>query len=309
MNYIELEVVPTWRYCNVRAGGKVPYPAGWQNTPLRIRDIESANVGLLLGPVSGGLVALDFDGATAWTWFEQRIGCALPGTVMWTSGKDSRCQMAFRVPEQYWDYVRTQKITNTRDDLIAEGEGFEFRWTGCQSVMPPSELSDGRKYDWIVNPTEIDVAELPDEILAHWLTLGDNSTVVNTNPIEDIDINQVNERSFNRVAEMLLELKKTYTDLPYDDWFRIAFATASEVGNTAAAALLASIWPEKVRGEYARLLASRDPGRSPTVKSLVFRLQEIQGREHSEKYKKYVAEQNEIRRLERILEEKKNGRL
>jgi len=309
MNYIELEVVPAWRYCNVRGGEKIPYPAGWQRDPRRIKDIESDNVGLLLGPVSGGLVALDFDGASAWSWFDQRIGCALPPTVMWTSGKDSRCQMAFQVPAQYWDYVRTQKITHTRDDMIADGEGFEFRWTGCQSVVPPSQLADGRQYAWIASPAQTDVAELPDEILAHWLTLSDNHAVVNTNPVVDIDLDKVNEKSFNRVAELLLELKKTYTDLPYDDWFRIAFATASEIGNTAAAALLSTIWPEKVRGEYARLLASRDPGRSPTVKSLVFRLQEIQGREHSEKYKRYISEQNEIRRLERILEEKKHGRL
>jgi len=306
MNYIELEVVPSWRYCNVRGGEKVPYPAGWQRDPKRIRDIESANVGLLLGPTSGGLVALDFDGATAWSWFEQRIGCALPGTVMWTSGKDSRCQMAFTVPEQYWDYVRTQKITNTRDDMIAEGEGFEFRWTGCQSVVPPSELADGRQYTWIASPTQTDVAELPDEILAYWLTLGENRTVVNTNPVEDIDIDSINEDKFTELTAVLELIRQQIPTPDYDVWMRIAFATASEVGNSVAAVLLATFWPERIRGEYARLLASRDPSRSPTIKSLMFMATEQRRIQHEKKRAVYQQQLEEIKELERIIKEKKN---
>ena len=306
MNYIELEVVPAWRYCNVRAGGKVPYPAGWQRDPRRIKDIESTNVGLLLGPVSGGLVALDFDGPTAWSWFEQRIGCALPKTVMWTSGKDSRCQMAFAVPEQYWDYVRTQKITHTRDDAIADGEGFEFRWTGCQSVMPPSQLEDGRQYAWIVSPTQTDVAELPDEILAHWLTLGENRTVVNTNPVEDIDVDSIDEEKFVELTAILEQVRQQIPTPDYDVWMRIAFATASEVGNSVAAVLLATLWPEKNRGEYAKLLASRDPSRSPTIKSLVFMVTEQRRIQHAKKRAAYVQQMEEIKELERIIKEKKN---
>jgi len=306
MNYIELEVVPSWRYCNVRGGEKVPYPAGWQRDPKRIRDIESANVGLLLGPVSGGLVALDFDGASAWSWFEQRIGCAIPRTVTWTSGKDSRCQMAFYVPEMYWEYIKTQKITHTRDALIAEGEGFEFRWTGCQSVMPPSTLTDGRQYAWIVAPMETSVAELPDEILAYWLTLGEVRSVLNTNPVEDIDVDNIDELKFRELAEVLDLVKTHYPAPDYDIWMRIAFATASEVGNSVAAVLLSTYWPERNKGEYARLLSSRDPGRSPTIKSLVFMVKEQHRLQHQQRYASYVQQMEEIRELERIIKEKKN---
>lgn len=306
MKYIELEVMPKWRYCNVRAGEKIPYPAGWQNNPRTIQDIESTNVGLLLGPVSGGIVALDFDGPSAWTWFAQRIGCDLPPTVMWTSGKDSRCQMVFTVPADYWDYIRTQKIVHTKDDLISDGEGFEFRWAGCQSVMPPSTLSDGRNYAWLRSTVESSVAELPDAVLAYWLTVGENKTVLNTNPIEDLNIDDIDEEKFTELSRVLERVKQQYPNPDYDTWMRIAFASASEVGNSVAAVLLATLWPEKERGEYSRLLASRDPSRSPTIKSLVFMSGQQSQRQHNEKYIAYLKQQEEIKQLEQLIKEKKN---
>lgn len=293
MKCIELEVMSTWRYCNVKAGEKIPYPAGWQNNPKTIRDIDSTNVGLLLGTPSRGVVALDFDGTSAWIWFTERIGCTLPRTVTWTSGKQDRCQMAFTVPDLAWDYIKTQKITHTKDDLIAEGEGFEFRWTGCQSVMPPSTLVDGRAYEWIVSPCECTIAELPEEILAYWLNLGEPKTVVNTNPVEDIDVNDIDEEKFTALAKILEQVHKQTPNPDYDDWMRIAFAAASEVGNSVAAVLLANYWPERERGEYSRLLASRDPSRSPTIKSLVYRVNNTRQREHDLKYIAYLREQKE----------------
>ena len=306
MKSIELEVIPNWRYCAVRSGEKIPYPAGWQNNPRHIRDIESTNVGLLLGTASGGLVALDFDGASAWTWFSQRIGCDIPKTVMWTSGKDSRCQMAFTVPEPYWNYIRTHKITHTRDAVIADGEGFEFRWTGCQSVMPPSTLADGRTYQWITDPCQTNVAEIPNDILVYWLQLGEPPTVLNTNPVLDIKIDDINEQQFNDVSELLEKLHQRHPRPDYDTWMRIAFATASELGNSVAAVLLSSIWPEQERGEYIRLLSGRDPSRSPTVKSLSYMLGESNRRQHSQEYLNYLAKMHEIKQLERLLKEKRN---
>ena len=306
MKDTELECIPSWRYCQVREGEKIPYPAGWQNTPKRIRDIDSTNVGLLLGTPSHGIVALDFDGTSAWTWFEQRIGCTLPRTVTWTSGKTDRCQMAFLVPEEAWDHIKTQKITHTRDNLIAEGEGFEFRWTGCQSVMPPSSLTDGREYEWIRSPCETQTAELPIEILRYWLSTGENTKVLNTNPVVDITVDDVDETKFTELAKILEQIHKQTPNPDYDDWMRIAFAAASEVGNSVAAALLAAYWPEKVRGEYSRLLSSRDPSRSPTIKSLVYRINNTHQREHNEKYLAYLQQQKEIKELERLIKEKKN---
>ena len=306
MKDIELECVPAWRYCQVRDGEKIPYPAGWQRQPRNLQQVLSSNLGLLLGPVSGGVVALDFDGTSAWQWFEQRIGCALPQTITWTSGKTDRCQMAFAVAQAAWNHVRTQKITHTKDNLIAEGEGFEFRWTGCQSVVPPSSLADGRCYDWISSPSSAPIAELPLEILQYWLALGENITVSNANPVVDIDVDHVDENKFIQLDRVLAQIQQQIPRPDYDVWMRIAFAAASEVGNSVAAAVLAVYWPEQHAGEYSRLLASRDPSRSPTIKSLVFMATEATRRQHNEKYLAYLKQQEEIEQLERLIKEKKN---
>lgn len=264
MRDIELECTPGWRYCNVRAGEKRPYPANWQQRPLALRDIESANVGLLLGPVSHGVCALDFDGASAWTWFDNAIGCALPTTTTWTSGKSSRCQMAFQVPSQYWLYLRTLKITHTRDKHIAEGEGFEFRWAGSQSVMPPSTLTDGRAYTWLVPPSAGDIAPLPDAILCYWLQHANPD--VPDNPPRDLS--QVTQHDLDEVELLLTQLKQRYPSLDYDTWLTVSWATAHHLGPAVAQHVMSQHWPEKKRGEYGRLYRGYDPVRSPTIGSI-----------------------------------------
>ena len=45
-----LEHQPAWRYCRVRSGEKKPYPADWQNNPLKLLQVDSKNIGLILGP-------------------------------------------------------------------------------------------------------------------------------------------------------------------------------------------------------------------------------------------------------------------
>lgn len=264
MKNLQLECVPGWRYCNVRAGAKAPYPANWQQRPLELNQIESTNVGLLLGPVSQGVCALDFDGASAWTWFDQTIGCALPATTTWTSGKHSRCQMAFRVPSTYWLYLRTLKIAHTRDALIAPGEGFEFRWAGAQSVLPPSTLADGRSYTWVTPPEAVGMAELPDAILAYWLqhsnpTVPEHAARDTTN-ITDTDLWDI--------ESLLMVLKQQHATLDYDTWRTVAWATAHHVGTQVAGVLMNQYWPERLRGEYHRLFRGYNAERSPRINTV-----------------------------------------
>lgn len=267
MKNIDLECVPDWRFCNIPRGEKGPRSAGWQKTPLTLEQInQDGNVGVLLGPLSGGLCALDFDGASAWTWFEQTFNRTFhPTTICWSSGKDSRCQAAYYIPEQYWRYLRTHKIAT------GEAEGFEFRWTGCQSVLPPSlHPGTGYEYFWVAGPATTELEPIPEDILIYWLQLSNPERP----PIEreDVDFSTVTDAKFNDLNSILTDLQKYYPTLTYDDWMRISFATASEIGNDAAGLLLNSLWPEQERGEYRRLLRGRDPGRSPTVRSLVYKL-------------------------------------
>lgn len=264
MKNTELECVPGWRYCNVRAGEKRPYPSNWQQRALPLRDIESTNVGLLLGPVSQGVCALDFDGASAWTWFDNSIGCALPTTATWSSGKTGRCQMAFRVPATYWFYLRTLKIAHTRDPVIAEGEGFEFRWAGAQSVVPPSTLADGRAYAWLVPPNQVGIADLPEEILCYWLT--HSNPDVPDNPPRDLS--QLTQVDLDEVQVLLELVRGQHTTLDYDAWRTVAWATAHHVGVDVAQVLMSQYWPEKKRGEYRSLYSGYSAERSPTIGSI-----------------------------------------
>lgn len=267
MNNNELEQFSGWRFCHVKNGDKRPYPENWQNRPLQLKYVISNNVGLLLGPVSQGVCALDFDGPSAWTWFDQTFPqTALPPTPTWTSGKPGRCQMAFRVPSTYWFYLKTLKVTHTKNPLIAEGEGFEFRWAGAQSVMPPSTLDDGRTYTWLTAPSTQDIAELPDEILAHWLDHANPDIP----PVPPRDLSKITDADLIEVDMLLDQLKQKYPTLDYETWRNTAWAVAHHIGVADAQGMMQHYWPEKKRGEYKMLYRGYNPAMSPTLGSVRF---------------------------------------
>ena len=251
MKDLNLECVPAWRYCTVRAGEKIPFPKQWQTTPLVLADITTDNLGLLLGPCSGGVVALDFDGASAWSWFDQTFDIELPPTIAWTSGKDARCQMAFTVPEDYWPLLRTQKIST------GPGEGFEFRWDRTQSVMPPSRLTDGRQYTWFRAPSQTDLVELPEAVLDWW--------VMKCNPVP-VAPAAYPAATEQQVLELAQELKSLYPELTdYDTWTRVTWAFCNTIGYADGIALMQWHWPEQRPGEYKTLGNKPPAGRRCTI--------------------------------------------
>ena len=253
MRDIELECVPAWRYCQVRDGEKIPYPAGWQNQTRLLEQIISNNLGLLLGPKSGGVVALDFDGPTAWTWYSQHFGADIPTTIAWSSGKDSRCQMAFQVPEEYWPLLRTLKIAT------GDHEGFEFRWDRTQSVMPPSSLTDGRTYTWVLPPSSTPLTILPQAILEWW--------VLECNPERpEIEV-EYPPATEQEVLELASKLKLLYPTLEHKDWIRVTWAFCNTIGYEDGTALMKYYWPEQKKGEYDRLRSesATDPVKIGTI--------------------------------------------
>jgi hypothetical protein len=260
-----LNINSAWRFCEVRAGSKQPWPAGWQNQFKTLNQITSTNLGLLLGEPSGGLVALDFDGTSAWSWFAKNIGCDLPDTVMWSSGKQDRCQMLFSVPADYWPLLRTLKLAHTRDADITPGEGFEFRWTGTQSVMPPSQLDDGRIYNWLRSPADTTVAELPEAIL-HWWVLAVNPEPQVTELVEYPPATEA------EVLQLAAELRSLYSEFDYDTWTRVTWAFCNTIGYTDGIALMKYHYPEQVPGEYGKLGTKPPAGRRcglGTIKRLI----------------------------------------
>ena len=170
-------------------GNKAPYRANWQHEdPMPRIDIKKAiqqgdlvtytkkdnstyqkrqfpqGYGIRTGTISGGIVAVDLDGPSAAPKvMEMSGGANLPKTVAFTSGRPGRSQHLFKIPEQYWTAVKTIKYKTgvTGDD--GKPEQVEFRWNGCQSVLPPSVHPTTGEYAWIegCEPWQCEIAQAP----------------------------------------------------------------------------------------------------------------------------------------------------
>jgi hypothetical protein len=310
-NFI-LDKQTDWRYCRVIAGGKKPYPEEWQKTPLELWQVDSANIGLLLGPASNGICAIDFDGPTAFAWAEaQGINLQdLPITPTWSSGKPGRCQMAFRVPKELWDILYTKKVVTKKPSSIGagDGEGFEFRWTGGQSVLPPSVHPDtGRPYEWLIDAME-KVADIPDSILIAWA----NNIAPKREPstVPEVRVEDLNEKKVAQVNEILEIVKSKNPVLAYDDWCKISWGVAKELGREAGEIIMREYYPEQEPGEYRNIYRTYDVSRSPSMGTVKKVYAGIQSRkdQHAEKYREYLTQQEEIEKLERRIREMKNGK-
>jgi len=262
-----LKLQSSWRYCRVRAGEKKPYPNGWQRMPLTLEQVDSENIGLMLGPLGNGVCAIDFDGTSAWQWIKQQGIDSIPATVTWTSGKQDRCQMAFQVPEELWPYLKTVKVTHTKDPGIADGEGFEFRWAGGQSVLPPSiHPSTQKPYFWLQDCRE-PVAELPIDIIELWLKWSAHTStsadVVDFKRVEDLTESDVNE-----VNHLLGLLRQKHLKLDYEAWRNVSWAVFKSLGIEAGSVVMAGFYPEQQPGEYRQLAQGYNPSLSPGLGTL-----------------------------------------
>lgn len=170
-------------------GSKAPYRENWQQEPpisrsqleAALRDGEIVTYtssdgstiqkhifpqgyGIRTGLISGGIVAVDLDGSSAHRkMLELSGGEELPKTVAFTSGRPGRRQALYGVPEQYRETIQTKKFKTgiTGDD--GKPELLEFRWDGCQSVLPPSVHPTTGQYQWVegCTPWECEIAEAP----------------------------------------------------------------------------------------------------------------------------------------------------
>ncbi len=195
----ELDVIPlNWGLTLVN-GEKRPYRATWQVEPISRNAIKAAindgdsvskngttytvqpfGYGLLTGRLSSGIIAIDADGHAAHDKLKQLGG--IPETVSFTSGKDGRCQYLARVPKQYWDAISTKKINTGVKGEDGKDQLLEFRWDGCQSVLPPSVHPETGAYHWVNSPQNIDIAECPEWLIE--LLLKEPSPKAPTIPLE-----------------------------------------------------------------------------------------------------------------------------
>jgi hypothetical protein len=147
---------------------------GWQKTKLdRAQLIEAirsqknhegkktawTGVSLVTGPLSNGVMAIDFDGPAAWKkYLEFSDNQAPPFTNHWTSGKPGHFQILLSVPPEKWEGLKPQKIE------LENGNKLELRWNQC-STLPPSIHPDTVKPYFWESEAGTPIAKCPNFIL------------------------------------------------------------------------------------------------------------------------------------------------
>jgi hypothetical protein len=153
---------------------KAAYLADWQKKGLSrdrlMAEINSGRaiaIGVICGPLSGGVLIVDHDGASAGPLLQELMGGEkLPPTWVWSSGRPGRWAAAFRVPEHFWPAMKGIWEQRTRvkspDDPAGKVEGLELRWAGHYSVIVGAHpLTEG--YSWFpdCSPADLAIAEAP----------------------------------------------------------------------------------------------------------------------------------------------------
>ena len=148
---------------------KAPYEKEWQKSPRSKAYIKSeiasgraTGVGVHCGTPSDGLLFSDHDGASCDAVIEERSGLpldkAMPKTVTATSDRPGRYQSIYRIPEIYWNGIKTKKIPTGVKGDDGKPEQLELRWDGAQSVVIGKHpMTDG--YRWINSPDTTAIAD------------------------------------------------------------------------------------------------------------------------------------------------------
>lgn len=178
-------------------------------------------IGLRLGTISNGLLAIDCDGQEAITYLQKLSNDDIPNTVIWTSGKEGRGQLLFQIPSEYWDKIKTLKID------CGDGQFLEFRWDGCQSVLPPSRHPDTGQYHWVKSPEEVEVATAPDWLIKFLLPQKQQKPCSQTTlPIQNTS-HRNNQWTDLDWARSYLEALSSDKAENYDQWVQVGMALHS----------------------------------------------------------------------------------
>lgn len=186
LNTFYLDQIPKlpkdWRFTPVN-GKKIPFLRGWQHKPLAKQYIEiiaqrnpkCCAIGLLLGELSDGAIAIDHDGDSCDPLIQKLAGVpvleALPKTVGFTSGKLCRYQLVYKVPALFSPYISGKVLLTGAKDSNGKDEQLDFRWSGKQSVIL-GRHPETEGYHWLLSqaPWEVEVAVCPQWIIRQLLS-------------------------------------------------------------------------------------------------------------------------------------------
>lgn len=188
----------SWAF--VPVAGKATYIKEWTTKPLSRVECMTAyqlrqdyvGLGVVTGSFSGGLIALDIDGAQADDRYKETAGEEYEAygeeqTISWTSGKPGRRQIFYRVPSHMvaelehvktlilrtgdgkWHLGHGDKNRGAGGEVTAAGDGdyqeVVLRFNACQSVVPGSPHPETKLPYSFLNYNEGKVALAPSWVL------------------------------------------------------------------------------------------------------------------------------------------------
>ena len=257
------------RFVKIPKGLKSPKTSDWHRYPLTADDIntDTDNVGILLNEHSSGVVAIDFDGASALEYFDKTFGIELPPTVAFTSTRQGRHQQLFKIDSEYFPYLSLRQLKTGTIDGHGKHEQLELRFQyqrAAQSVLPNSTVTDDlgtRTYQYLKDrsPQDVEIATLPDSVLSYWLTLCNDLS--DDTPTQQIKLDYTD----SMIIHLAETLKQYYPTLSYEEWIRVAWGFKNSIGESDAMAVMQHYYPEQSKNEYKRLMRSRPHGRRCTL--------------------------------------------
>lgn len=167
---------------------------GWAMRPLALDQLIDAfphcrAIGLRLGVASGGIVAVDRDGASSDAVVQRLSGAllgeALPQTLANTSGREGRSCHYYQIPSVFWSAIASKNFP-----AETAGEALQLRWGADgqavqQVLVGVHPETDG--YRWVAGcgPDETAIATAPQWIIEAMLESGsaDTPTLAPTLPL------------------------------------------------------------------------------------------------------------------------------
>lgn len=177
-----------WVVMPIANNSKIPIIKNWSKIDSNEKTLDKfsddSNIGIIMGKKSG-IICVDVDvkkqdGLKTLEELENKLG-KLPGTV--TSKTPSG---GLHYYFKYVEGIRNRKKV---------GEGIDIQADGTQTVEAPSVI-DGVSYEWIYDPFDYEVAELP-QLWKDFLCEKNNEGVVTLTPLAFEAPDEVTEGSRN----------------------------------------------------------------------------------------------------------------
>ena len=239
---------------------KAPIAKGWNLPETQItkasesKALDGMNVGLGLSDCTPVIVHIDFDDWPSASQYYDDLGIDIKkiliesGTAIFHSGRKYSLGALYSLPEPVGKPL-TKVVKH--EDIVS----FEFRCssksgkTMC-SVIPPSVHPSGTEYNWYQGDLTT-ITEMPERLLAHWLTLNDEKPKVKKHANDSALRFYLGHETPRKVAVLREQLTYINPDCDYPTWRDIIWAILST--GFPSAYSIARDWSEGAPHRYSYL--------------------------------------------------------